>query len=363
MSGGERHAEPVDVHLVLRRETRDGPEVLLSRQAGNVYAAGLWQMPSGHLDGPHEDVVAALVREAREETTVVINQADVRAAVTVHHRSPAGACRTGYVFEVRRWKDAPRVAEPDVCDAMRWVRLDALPDGMVAYCRAALEAYAAGTRIAVHFQQPGDAIAYDPGADRLQHLPDATGPSADGPGGAVAEFTERAVGRITEWTDTSWARTASQVWRAANRHGGAWYVKVHQNQRFHDREVRALRTWVPALGAAAPRLVAADPELRAVVLSEVTGRPLHGAAFPDWQEREVFRRIGELARRIHRSTPPTTCPDGAGPAVGKADRHLAAARSLLAPGDEAFVRDLVCRAKDLPSLEWVETHGDFQLLH
>ncbi|MEV7907221.1 hypothetical protein [Streptomyces anulatus] len=191
---------------------------------------------------------------------------------------------------------------------MRWVRLNALPEGMVAYCRAALEAYAAGTRIAVHFQQPGDAIAYDPGADRLRHLPDVTGPDANGPGGAVVEFAERAVGRIAEWTDTSWARASSQVWRAANPHGGAWYVKVHQNFRFHDREVRALRTWVPALGAAAPRLVAADPELRAVVLSEVTGRPLHGAALPDWQEREVFRRIGELARQVHRSAPPRAAP-------------------------------------------------------
>ncbi|WP_098011697.1 NUDIX domain-containing protein [Streptomyces sp. sk226] len=358
MSGGKRHAEPVDVHLVLRRETCEGPEVLLSRRAGNVYAAGLWQMPSGHLDGPHEDIVAALVREAREETIVVIDPADVRAAVTVHHRSPAGACRTGYVFEVRRWAGTPRVAEPEVCDAMRWARLDALPEGMVAYCRAALEAYAAGTRIAVHFQQPGDAIAYDPAADRLHHLPEATGAAAGRPGSAVVEFAERAVGRITEWTDTSWVRTASRVWRASNSHGGAWYVKAHQNERFHSREVRALRTWVPTLGAAAPRLVAADPGLRAVVLSEVAGRPLHGAMLPDLQERQIFRRIGELARRIHDSAPPRPSPDGAGPALGKADRHLTAARSLLAPGDEAFVRDLVRRAEELPALEWVETHGD-----
>ncbi|MFF8298908.1 phosphotransferase [Streptomyces globisporus] len=133
--------------------------------------------------------------------------------------------------------------------------------------------------------------------------------------------------------------------------------------RFHSREVRALRTWVPTLGAAAPRLVAADPGLRAVVLSEVAGRSLHGAMLPDLQERQIFRRIGELARRIHDSAPPRPSPDGAGPALGNADRRLTAARSLLAPGDEAFVRDLVRRAEALPALKWVETHGDFQLLH
>ncbi|NEE27996.1 hypothetical protein G3M53_21340 [Streptomyces sp. SID7982] len=75
-------------------------------------------------------------------------------------------------------------------------------------------------------------------ADRLQHLPDATVEAADRPGSAVLEFAERAVGRITEWTDTSWARTAGQVWRASNLQGSAWYAKVHRNERFHSREVR-----------------------------------------------------------------------------------------------------------------------------
>ncbi|MEV7616118.1 hypothetical protein [Streptomyces sp. NPDC089799] len=41
MSGGARHTVPVDVHLVLRRDGEHGPEVLLSRRAGPVYASGL----------------------------------------------------------------------------------------------------------------------------------------------------------------------------------------------------------------------------------------------------------------------------------------------------------------------------------
>lgn len=53
----QRHREPVDVHLILRR----GGEVLLSRRAGDTYASGLLHTPSGHLDGDFEDVVAGLV--------------------------------------------------------------------------------------------------------------------------------------------------------------------------------------------------------------------------------------------------------------------------------------------------------------
>ncbi|MFD4790011.1 NUDIX domain-containing protein [Streptomyces sp. NPDC058459] len=171
MSGRQRHTVPVDVHLILRREVRSGPEVLMSRRAGAVYAAGLWHLPSGHLDGPHEDVVDALLREAREETGVAVERAGVRAAVTVHHRAPGGEARVGFFFEVRRWAGEPRVMEPRVCDAMSWVRLDALPAATVAYCRAGLDAYRSGERLAVHFQRPDDPVAHDPAADRLRPVP------------------------------------------------------------------------------------------------------------------------------------------------------------------------------------------------
>lgn len=171
MSGHQRYTVPVDVHLILRRESGAGAEVLVSRRAGAVYAAGLWHLPSGHLDGPHEDMADALIREAREETGVVVGRADVRAAVTVHHRAPGGDARVGFFFEVRRWAGEPRLMEPHVCDAMTWARLDALPAPMVAYCRAGLDAYRSGKHLAVHFQRPDDPIAHDATADRLRVLP------------------------------------------------------------------------------------------------------------------------------------------------------------------------------------------------
>ncbi|WP_030021731.1 NUDIX domain-containing protein, partial [Streptomyces monomycini] len=44
----ERHAEPLDVHLILLRQPEGGPQALLSRRAGAVYASGLWHLPSVH---------------------------------------------------------------------------------------------------------------------------------------------------------------------------------------------------------------------------------------------------------------------------------------------------------------------------
>ncbi|MEV8530498.1 NUDIX domain-containing protein [Streptomyces sp. NPDC051211] len=180
MTGRERYALPVDVHLILRRDSGKGPEVLLSRRAGEVYAAGLWHLPSGHLDGPHEDMVDGVIREAAEETGITIDRADVALATTVHHRSPHGRARVGVFFEVRDFTGEPGIMEPDLCDAMGWYPLDALPEPMVAYCRAGLDAYRGGRPGAVHFQQPGDAVPHQPdGPDRTRLL---TGPSpARGP--------------------------------------------------------------------------------------------------------------------------------------------------------------------------------------
>ncbi|MFJ8743216.1 phosphotransferase [Embleya sp. NPDC127516] len=354
----ERHTEPVDVHLILRRDSVDGTRVLLSRRAGTVYAAGLWHLPSGHLDGPHEDVVGAVIREAEEETGVVVDPADVRAAVTVHHRSPGGGARVGFFFEARLWRGTPRVMEPAVCDGMAWYRLDALPTPMVAYCRAGLDAYRVGTRLAVHFQQPGDPIAYDPTADRLRRVP-AVGDADPVPPTAVREFTERAVGRIAEWSDASWARADSRVWRAHGAAGGLWFVKIHQNERFHDRETSAYRSWVPRLGGAAPRLMAADADLRAVVVTAVPGRSLHGAVHPPDVERRIFRGIGALAASIHRSAPARRA-DGACAGLESLERLLDGVRGHLLPGDEDFVRAAARQAARLPGLDLVPVHGDLQ---
>ncbi|APU42963.1 NUDIX domain-containing protein [Streptomyces sp. TN58] len=358
MSGGARQTVPVDVHLILRRDGESGPEVLLSRRAGPVYASGLRHLPSGHLD-PDEDMVEAVIREAREETGVRIQAEDVTAAVTVHHRPPVGSrSRIGVFFEVRRWSGRPRVMESDRCDGMDWYPLDALPDPMVAYCRAGLDAYRAGLPAAVHFQQPDDAIEHRPdGPDSTRLL---SGPPACGvevPHG-LRMFAEQAVGRIVEATEVSWVRTGSRVWRLSGPGGGTWYLKRHRGVRFHDREVTAYRSWVPALGARAPRLVAADTAVRAVVVTALPGHPLHGLVLGAADEARVQQALGRLVGVLHRSAPER--PAAASTAADKIKRHLDGARPYLAAGDEDLVLSLVGAYAGLPKPTLVPTHGDLQ---
>ncbi|MEU9253760.1 NUDIX domain-containing protein [Streptomyces sp. NPDC048270] len=353
-----RHTVPVDVHLILRREGEHGPEVLLSRRAGPVYASGLWHLPSGHLD-PGEDMVEAVIREAREETGVLIDLGSVAAAVTVHHRPPMGTrSRIGVFFEVRWWSGRPHVREPDRCDGMGWYPLDGLPDPMVAYCRAGLDAYRAGLPAAVHFQRPGDHVPHTPdGPDRTRLLP---GPPA---GGVelpyrLRAFAEQTVGPITEAAEASWARNRNRVWRITGADGGVWYLKRHRGARFHEREVAAYRTWVPALGARAPRLVAADTTARAVLVTALAGRSPNGMLLDAAAEGRVQHELGRLASALHRSGPER--PTGPSAAPDKVRRHLAEAGPHLADGDEELVLALTRVYGDLPRPVVVPTHGDLQ---
>lgn len=352
-----RYTVPVDVHLILRRAGDEGTEVLLSRRAGPVYATGMWHLPSGHLD-PGEDMTQAVIREAREETGVLISPEDVASAVTVHHRPPSGGSRIGVFFEVRRWEGEPSVREPHRCDGMDWYPLDALPAPMVAYCRAGLDAYRAGLPAAVHFQRPDDAVEHTPaGPDRTRLVPGPPSGAHELPD-SLRRFAEKAVGRIGKAAEVSWIRTGSRVWRLTGRDGGTWFLKRHRGPKFHDREVAAYRTWVPALGPSAPRLVAADTAAQAVVVTALTGRPLHGRALAPADEARVQHALGRLARTLHTSAPAQ--PAAAGTPADKLHRHLQAARPHLGAGDGELVLELARRYADLPRPSLVPTHGDLQ---
>lgn len=353
----QRHREPVDVHLILRR----GSEVLLSRRAGDTYASGLLHMPSGHLDGDFEDVVTGLIREAEEELGILIRPENVRFALVMQHRSPGGENRTGWFFEVTQWFGHPRIAEPDRCSQLGWFPLNEPPVDMVAYCRAGLEAYRHGHTAALHLQEPGDPIAYDPaGPSRLYPLstraPDARAVLGD----QLADFAEQAIGPLYTVTDSSWAREGSRVWKLTGRSGGSWFLKVHQNTKFHEREVAAYRRWVPALGRGhAPQLVAADPDQFAAVITAHAGINLHGADLnePTWQT--VYRQLGQLLRVLHSCEPPMMAPAVGG--LAKLERHLTAADGLLEPGEEKLIRRLAQRLTTLPPIPHGPRHGDIQL--
>lgn len=128
-----RHKLTGDVHLLLIN--RAG-EVLFGQRQNTGYEDGAWHLPSGHLEAG-ESVVAALIREAKEEVGVVIEPHEVEFTHVMHNSSSGG--RVAFFFTVHRWTGVPENLEPDKCSGLRWFPLGDLPDHLIPYCRAALK--------------------------------------------------------------------------------------------------------------------------------------------------------------------------------------------------------------------------------
>lgn len=171
---------------------------------------------------------------------------------------------------------------------------------------------------------------------------------------ALADLARGVLGALMRVADRSWPRTASRVWQVYGRNGTV-YVKQHQSPKFHGREVTAYRTWVPALGDAAPRLLADDPTHLAVVVTAVGGAPAKLSPLTLSQEVDVHARAGALARQIHEALPPfASAPALPASYVAK---HLERTQITGPALDRA--RAILADAARV-TLPQVATHGDYQ---
>lgn len=133
----------VDVNLLVV----SGNQILLGRRRNTGFADGLYSLPAGHLN-LGESVIAAGVREAKEELGIVVSE-DVLRFVQVMHSS-YGIGRLAFFFEVQDWMGSITNTEPQKCDDLRWFELGRLPEGMVPYIRTAIEYYLEGRCLTVY---------------------------------------------------------------------------------------------------------------------------------------------------------------------------------------------------------------------
>jgi 8-oxo-dGTP diphosphatase len=147
----DRHL--IDVHLLLVRDNR---VLLIRRRDTNPTFDGRWHLPSGKLDAG-ESVPAAAAREAREEVGVVVQPHDLRHVHTLHVNGSGPEPRLGLFFEARRWVGEPANLEPHKCSGVRWFHLDALPEELIEYPGAGIDAYRAGVPFSVRGWLPSSA--------------------------------------------------------------------------------------------------------------------------------------------------------------------------------------------------------------
>ncbi|MFD7749887.1 NUDIX hydrolase [Streptomyces sp. NPDC059698] len=95
--------------------------VLLGR-----HRSGTWELPGGKVDATHESVAAAAVRELREETGLVVDEASVDVIAMVHDVI-GGINRISMAAVVRLVSGAAEVTEPHLISAWHWIAPEELP--------------------------------------------------------------------------------------------------------------------------------------------------------------------------------------------------------------------------------------------
>jgi hypothetical protein len=124
------------------------------------------------------------------------------------------------------------------------------------------------------------------------------------------------------------------------------YGSCISSPRFHEREVTAYRLWAPALDTGrAPRLQAADPGLRAVLITVLPGRIARGPHIPEAGEPEIHRQARMLLRRLHSASTATAVP-GTGRVAAWAEEPIARAGALLSWEDAKLVRYRAARVPE-----------------
>jgi 8-oxo-dGTP pyrophosphatase MutT (NUDIX family) len=129
-------------YVVLRR----GDEVLLLLRADTGYMDGCWAVPAGHVE-KDESVLAAAIREVREEVGVEIEPADLVPLTAMHRTGGNGQPideRVDFFFTSTRWRGEPRLMEPGKAAGLGWYALDNLPDPVVPHEARVLAAVRSG---------------------------------------------------------------------------------------------------------------------------------------------------------------------------------------------------------------------------
>lgn len=123
-------------------------EVLLQLRQNTGYMDDHWAAAAaGHVE-QGETAYDAARREALEE--IGVTDLDL-AFVTSMQRTRGGEPideRIDFFFTARSWSGQPRIVEPAKAAALRWSRLDDLPDPVVPHERAVLDALRMGTTTA-----------------------------------------------------------------------------------------------------------------------------------------------------------------------------------------------------------------------
>lgn len=124
-----RRGANVNAYLILKQENK----ILLHLRKNTGYCDGMWSLVAGHVEDG-ESATAGMIREAREEVGISIEQIEV---VHIMHRK-TNRLNIDVFFDCRSWQGEIQNLEPEKCEKLEFFPLSSLPSNLVDYNAMAL---------------------------------------------------------------------------------------------------------------------------------------------------------------------------------------------------------------------------------
>ena len=131
----ERYCTKLVIDLMLTREKDGKKQVLLSLRKNTGYRDGQYELPGGHVD-KGEDLMHAMVREAKEELLIDIKEENLNIVHVLHHYT---GDRINFILTTDTYDGIPSIGEPEQCERLEWFDINNLPDNIMEKVKKLIE--------------------------------------------------------------------------------------------------------------------------------------------------------------------------------------------------------------------------------
>lgn len=131
----QRYCAKLVTDLMLTREKNGRKEVLLALRKNTGYRDGEYELPGGHVDAG-EDLMQAMVREAKEELLIDIKEKDLKIAHILHHYT---GDRVNFILTTNKYEGIPSIGELDKCEKLEWFDINELPTNITNKVKKSIE--------------------------------------------------------------------------------------------------------------------------------------------------------------------------------------------------------------------------------
>lgn len=131
----ERYSSKIVTDLMLTRENNGKIEVLLALRKNTGHRDGEYELPGGHVD-QGEDLMQAMVREAKEELSIDIKEEDLKIIHILHHYT---GDRINFILTTNTYEGNLCIGEPEKCEKLEWFDINKLPDNLMKKIKKSIE--------------------------------------------------------------------------------------------------------------------------------------------------------------------------------------------------------------------------------